>query len=122
MMALDANVAWIVALMGILGLVERRLPGARPPHAPGRITANLALTASTFAVNAGTTALAVGLAPATRPSLARMALAIVLLDFLYGYLAHRTMHASARLWRVHRVHHADPFVDVSTTYRTHPLE
>ena len=26
------------------------------------------------------------------------------------------------MWRFHQVHHSDPFVDVTTTYRTHPVE
>ena len=26
------------------------------------------------------------------------------------------------LWRFHQVHHSDDFVDVTTTYRTHPVE
>ena len=32
------------------------------------------------------------------------------------------MHALPALWRVHRVHHADPLVDVTTTLRQHPIE
>lgn len=39
-----------------------------------------------------------------------------------GYWVHRTMHAAPLLWRVHRVHHADSAVDVSTSFRNHPLE
>jgi sterol desaturase/sphingolipid hydroxylase (fatty acid hydroxylase superfamily) len=26
------------------------------------------------------------------------------------------------MWRFHQIHHSDPFVDVTTTYRTHPVE
>ena len=29
---------------------------------------------------------------------------------------------SPALWRFHRVHHSDPFVDVTTSFRTHPVE
>ena len=32
------------------------------------------------------------------------------------------MHRSALLWRVHRVHHADSAVDISTSLRKHPVE
>jgi sterol desaturase/sphingolipid hydroxylase (fatty acid hydroxylase superfamily) len=39
-----------------------------------------------------------------------------------GYLAHRMLHLFPILWRFHRVHHSDDFVDVTTTYRTHPVE
>ncbi len=45
----------------------------------------------------------------------------VLLD-LTIYLQHRLLHAVSWLWRIHRVHHADPEVDVSTALRFHPLE
>jgi hypothetical protein len=53
---------------------------------------------------------------------AQLVLGIVALDFAYGYLAHRTMHMAPVLWRFHRVHHSDPFVDVTTSFRTHPVE
>src|SRR5438045_1192292 len=39
-----------------------------------------------------------------------------------GYWAHRLMHSAPALWRIHRVHHADSAVDVSTGFRNHPLE
>ena len=32
------------------------------------------------------------------------------------------MHRLPWLWRVHRVHHLDTHLDVSTTVRFHPLE
>ena len=32
------------------------------------------------------------------------------------------MHMWPAMWRFHRIHHSDPFVDVTTTYRTHPVE
>jgi sterol desaturase/sphingolipid hydroxylase (fatty acid hydroxylase superfamily) len=47
---------------------------------------------------------------------------IVVLDFSVGYLSHRTMHMWPPMWRFHQIHHSDPFVDVTTTYRTHPVE
>ena len=46
---------------------------------------------------------------------------VVLLD-LTIYLQHRLFHALPWLWRIHRVHHADPEVDVSTALRFHPVE
>jgi sterol desaturase/sphingolipid hydroxylase (fatty acid hydroxylase superfamily) len=46
---------------------------------------------------------------------------VLLLD-LTIYAQHRLLHALPWLWRVHRVHHADPEVDVSTALRFHPLE
>lgn len=41
---------------------------------------------------------------------------------LLGYLLHRLFHRLPLLWRVHRVHHADPAIDLSTGFRSHPAE
>ncbi|MGE0675665.1 sterol desaturase family protein [Pseudolabrys sp.] len=38
------------------------------------------------------------------------------------YLQHRVFHAVPVLWRVHRMHHADVDVDVTTGNRFHPIE
>jgi sterol desaturase/sphingolipid hydroxylase (fatty acid hydroxylase superfamily) len=43
------------------------------------------------------------------------------LDFV-GYLTHRIEHAVPLLWRMHRVHHSDPDLDLTTGLRFHPLE
>jgi sterol desaturase/sphingolipid hydroxylase (fatty acid hydroxylase superfamily) len=41
---------------------------------------------------------------------------------LTGYLVHLVEHKSPWLWRIHRVHHLDTHLDVSTSQRHHPLE
>lgn len=46
----------------------------------------------------------------------------ILLRSLASYLVHVGFHQLPLLWRVHRVHHADTQVDISTTVRFHPLE
>lgn len=46
---------------------------------------------------------------------------VLLLD-LWKYLEHRLMHAVPLFWRLHRVHHVDTVVDVTTAERHHPLE
>ena len=47
--------------------------------------------------------------------------AVLALDFaIYGQ--HIAMHRVGALWRLHRVHHADPAIDISTGVRFHPLE
>ena len=56
------------------------------------------------------------------PVFVQVALGVVLIDFCTSYLAHRAMHVSPVLWRFHRVHHSDEFVDATTTFRTHPVE
>ncbi|HET9700669.1 MAG TPA: sterol desaturase family protein, partial [Burkholderiales bacterium] len=38
------------------------------------------------------------------------------------YLQHVMFHAVPVLWRLHRVHHADPDFDVTTGARFHPIE
>ena len=46
---------------------------------------------------------------------------VVILDAMI-YLQHVMVHAVPVLWRIHRVHHADPDFDVTTGSRFHPLE
>lgn len=46
---------------------------------------------------------------------------VVLLD-LAIYLQHRMFHAVPALWRLHRMHHADLDIDVTTGARFHPVE
>lgn len=131
------TVVFILSSMAALAVLEAAVPlAARPMGPPGRRRANLAMTAqvllTAFGLNAAVAAVAVGLAlPIGGPGLmsrlglpagAQFVLGIVALDFAYGYAAHRVMHAVPRLWRIHRVHHSDPFVDVTTAYRTHPVE
>ena len=47
--------------------------------------------------------------------------AVLALDFAI-YLQHVMFHAVPLLWRLHRVHHADPDFDVTTGARFHPIE
>jgi len=46
---------------------------------------------------------------------------VLLLD-LAIYLQHVVFHAVPTLWRLHRMHHADTELDVSTGLRFHPIE
>ena len=48
-------------------------------------------------------------------------ISFLLLDF-GEYIYHVIMHKVKRLWMFHIVHHSDPIVDVSTTFREHPGE
>ena len=129
------SVVLIVAVMAVVALLEAVIPLVpRPPSLPGRRRANLAMTVQVFLSTFGfTSAAAVAAAawPWRSPGLlgtsglpagVQIFLGVVVLDFAYGYVAHRTMHAWPALWRYHRVHHSDAFVDVTTSYRTHPVE
>jgi len=55
------------------------------------------------------------------PIWASVPLAVVALD-LAIYLQHVLFHAVPALWRLHRVHHADLEIDVTTGARFHPIE
>ncbi len=46
---------------------------------------------------------------------------VIVLDFVI-YWQHRLFHTSPLLWRLHRLHHIDPNVDVTTAVRFHPVE
>ena len=48
-------------------------------------------------------------------------IAVIALDFVI-WLQHVMVHAIPVLWRLHRVHHADPDYDLTTGARFHPIE
>jgi len=48
-------------------------------------------------------------------------ISVVTMDFVI-WLQHVMVHAIPLLWRLHRVHHADPDYDVTTGARFHPIE
>lgn len=48
-------------------------------------------------------------------------LAVVILDLII-YLQHLVFHRVPWLWRLHRMHHADQDIDVTTGTRFHPIE
>lgn len=50
-----------------------------------------------------------------------VAISFVVLDLLV-FGQHFALHHVPILWRLHRIHHADPDVDVSTGIRFHPVE
>jgi sterol desaturase/sphingolipid hydroxylase (fatty acid hydroxylase superfamily) len=127
------NVTIILTIMAIGALIETALPMflARP-WARDRRGANLGLTALSFVSNWLLATVAATAALSFRPTglLARLGwplwldivVGIVVLDFSVGYASHRTMHTWPAMWRFHRVHHSDAFVDITTTFRTHPVE
>lgn len=63
-----------------------------------------------------------GLLPALGwPLWAQILVTLLALDFAV-WLQHLLMHKIPVLWRLHRVHHADRDVDVTTAIRFHPVE
>lgn len=129
------NITILSSIMAVAALVEAAVPMfSSRAWTRGRRAANLGLTAVVFLLNwslssaAAVLALKLSLRPASLlagtglPLVFQLAAGIVILDFSAGYLAHRALHVIPVLWRFHRVHHSDDFVDVTTTYRTHPVE
>lgn len=55
------------------------------------------------------------------PPMVAVPIAIVTLDFAI-WLQHLVSHKVPLLWRVHRMHHADRDIDVTTALRFHPIE
>ena len=128
------TIGGILVAMAIVALIEI----AVPLHARGRwnrihLGPNLALTFLTFATNAFLNAALLttlvwlrvkhfgllGMVPL--PGLASGVIGVLALDLSF-YVAHVAMHRVPAFWCYHRVHHADPAVDVTTTIRQHPGE
>lgn len=63
-----------------------------------------------------------GLFHAITIPLAMTAITLFILRSLMGYWLHRLLHQWPLLWRVHRLHHSDTAIDLSTGLRSHPLE
>lgn len=57
----------------------------------------------------------------TLPFWLELLITLILLDLLV-YWQHRLLHKVPLLWRLHRMHHTDTGVDVTTALRFHPLE
>ncbi len=55
------------------------------------------------------------------PFVLAVIVSVIIMDGVI-YLQHVMVHAVPLLWRLHRVHHADPDYDVTTGARFHPLE
>lgn len=55
------------------------------------------------------------------PNWLEVIVAVMFLDLVI-YLQHVMFHALPLLWKLHRVHHADPDFDVTTGLRFHPFE
>lgn len=55
------------------------------------------------------------------PFILSFPLSLLALDLLI-YAQHAAFHYVPLLWRMHRVHHADPEIDVTTALRFHPIE
>jgi len=124
-----------LGVLGVLVALERWRPWAQPrPLGWRRWLGNFGLAAiATVALKLLLPVAAIGAAVWAEaqgfgllhwlalPGWAAIPVAFVLLDLLI-YWQHRITHAVPLLWRLHRVHHADPELDVSSALRFHPVE
>ncbi|NRB20772.1 MAG: sterol desaturase family protein [Rhodobacteraceae bacterium] len=131
----------LTVFLGLFALfaVAEQLAPRRPRQLPrqGRWLTNLMITVvNTLTLRAlaiGLPLLAVGAAMSAQsqgwglfnmvalPQALEVALAILILD-LAIWLQHLITHKIPLLWRLHRVHHADRDMDVTTALRFHPVE
>lgn len=125
---ISAAFAVLLALETVFPLRKRKLPRA------GRYAVNAAMTALVFAAG-GTVVRAAGLGLAgwaessrfgllhlfSLPSPAGPVLGFLLMDLSFYYW-HRANHEWPLLWRFHNVHHSDPDMDVTTSFRFHIVE
>jgi sterol desaturase/sphingolipid hydroxylase (fatty acid hydroxylase superfamily) len=51
-----------------------------------------------------------------------MVISLLFLDLWAGYIVHYLLHKFSGLWKFHSIHHSDDLVDVTTTFRQHPVE
>ncbi len=117
-------------VFAVLALAERVAPSAQRAEKADarRLFRNLALWALNTAMNPIITvpiaALAVSLDVWTRPQIGfwpSLTLDFLVLD-LWTYCWHRANHLLPVLWRFHRVHHFDEFLDTTSAVRFHPGE
>jgi sterol desaturase/sphingolipid hydroxylase (fatty acid hydroxylase superfamily) len=133
----DGNGAALVGLLLVLFLVAGaelwRPLHAYPAEPKGRIPSNIALglinaaialllPISTIFAAEWAARNHIGLMNGVPlPFLAAAAVTVVARS-LAGYAIHRLSHHVPLFWRVHRVHHSDTLLDLSTGLRNHPLE
>jgi sterol desaturase/sphingolipid hydroxylase (fatty acid hydroxylase superfamily) len=109
---------------------RRRLSVGRKPRWPGNLGV-LAIDIVAARLLVPTAAVGVALLVAGRgwglssfiglPSWASIVLGVIVLDLVI-YTQHVVFHHVPVLWRLHRMHHADLDIDVTTGVRFHPLE
>jgi sterol desaturase/sphingolipid hydroxylase (fatty acid hydroxylase superfamily) len=123
---------WFVVLAGAEAYCASRRPRI-PPPGNRRLVVNfglgaLVIFASSMApiarIASAEWAQSIGLGIVRGLALPWLAITALLFigDSFAAYWTHRAMHAAPLLWRVHRVHHSDGELDVSTGLRNHPLE
>jgi sterol desaturase/sphingolipid hydroxylase (fatty acid hydroxylase superfamily) len=134
-MATAVRVAGAAAVFAVLALWEwraprRKLVAGRRPRWPGNLGI-LAIDVAAVRLLVPTAAVGFALIAAEQgwglfrllglPTWAAVAAGVIALDLLI-YTQHVVFHHVPWLWRVHRMHHADLDIDVTTGVRFHPIE
>ncbi len=123
--ALKTSAAGAVFLLLFIG--ERVFAAARAPQSKARLVRNIGLWAVVLVLSplivAPITALGANHLLWRRPDAwadgwLLLALDVVLLDF-WVYWMHRAWHRVPLLWRFHKVHHLDEFLDTTSAFRFH---
>ncbi len=109
---------------------RRRLSVGRRPRWPGNLSI-LGLDILAVRLLVPTTVVGVALTASARgwgllnalglPAWAAIVIGVIALDFII-YAQHYVFHHVPMLWRIHRMHHADLDIDVTTGLRFHPIE
>ena len=127
--------AVLACVFGLLVVIERLLPlRRRTRRAAGRVLTNLLISGVGFAAgglvvrpmalglinwSAGSRFGLLHIIPLPAPL--QYAVGILLMDLTFYYW-HRLTHEIGVLWRLHSVHHLDPDMDVTTSFRFHAVE
>lgn len=129
----DLQLAVFFTLLPALMLAERLAPRRPHPDRRRRWPANFGLTALNVVTLSLQPVSLIGVARwaegegwglFNRLALPAVALvpAVLLARGFISFFTHWLMHRVPLFWRLHRVHHLDPELDVSSTVRFHPLE
>ena len=123
----------VIAAYGLFWGWEAIAAQRMVPAQPGRRRGNLLISILSFVLGGitGTALLALAVGTSERqwgllallhaPPWLCWLLGVLLLD-LTDYWRHRISHAMGWIWALHRVHHTDLAMDVTTSFRNHPLE
>ena len=134
-LVIAVRVSAYAAVFAVMALWEwwaprRKLSAGRAPRWPGNLGI-LAIDIVAVRLLVPTTAVGVALVAAENgwglfaqlgvPYWAAVVIGVIALD-LAIYLQHVVFHYVPPLWRLHRMHHADVDIDVTTGLRFHPIE
>jgi len=127
------QVALFFGLLAALFALERLAPRRPDTVSAARWRTNLGMTAlnlvslgflpvTLLGAAAWAEARGLGVLPRIGLPLAATVVATLLVRAFISFFTHWLMHMVPALWRVHRVHHLDTALDVTSTVRVHPVE